>query len=59
MQRRRNHTRKVAVKRVLKKAEIEAVDGHGGSAGAGGINSGGNGGRSSGFIYEQTIISLP
>ena len=42
-----------------KKAEIEAIGGHGGSAGAGGISSGGNAGSSSGFIYEQTIISLP
>ena len=35
-------------KKSTKKAEIEAVGGHGGSAGAGGISSGGNGGSSSG-----------
>ena len=46
-------------KKAKKEAEIEAVGGHGGSAGAGGISSGGNSGSSSGFIYEQTIISLP
>ena len=45
MQRRRNHTRNiVAVKRLKKEAEIEAVGGRGGSGGAGGISSGGNGG---------------
>ena len=49
MQRRRNHTRNiVAVKKGLKKAEIEAVGGHGGSAGAGGISAGGNGGSATG-----------
>ena len=38
MQRRRNHTRNiVAVKRVRKKPEIEAVGGDGGSGGAGNI----------------------
>ena len=35
-------------KKAKKEAEIEAVGGHGGSAGAGGISSGGNGGSSSG-----------
>ena len=51
--------KKSSSKKITKKAEIEAVGGHGGSAGAGGISSGGNAGSSSGFIYEQTIISLP
>ena len=48
MQRRRNHTKKVVAVKVLKKAEIYAVGGHGGSAGAGGISAGGNGGSQSG-----------
>ena len=37
--------KKSSSKKSTKKAEIEAVGGHGGSAGAGGISSGGNGSR--------------
>ena len=39
----------------MKKAEIEAVGGHGGSAGAGGISSGGNGGSS----RRQVTVEVP